>query len=201
MCGVVYSVVYLLYLFNVWVGNMSVLFDDFGYFVCWLEVCGEGDCISFVFWMLYGMYFSEMLVDIVVGVGGWLMYCVGEVCVLDLLGDDGVVLMMVDRVWIDVDSVVLVFGNLLLYMLLGIDFDWLFGEVYVVDLWVLDIVDGLVDIDIMVFVGIGLIVIDVVLLFDVWGFVGCIFVIFRWGLLLCCYVDGMLLVCGVLDKL
>lgn len=198
--GVAYSAAHPSHLLNVRAGNMSALPDDPGHFVRWLEARGEGDRTSFVPRTLYGTYLSEMLADTVAGAGGRLTHRVGEVCALDLSGDDGVALTMADRARIDADSVVLALGNLPPHTPPGIDPDRLSGEVYAADPWASDIVDGLVDTDTMVLVGTGLTAIDAALLLDARGFAGRILAISRRGLSPRRHVDGTPPVRGVSDK-
>lgn len=181
--GIAYGAAQDEHLLNVRAGGMSAIPDDPAHFVNWLDARGvENPAGSFVQRTVYGQYLREMLADAAARSNGRLEVVQGEVVDLDQV-DGGTRLHFGDGRQLEADAAVLAVGNLPPHTPAGLVPDLLPPSRYFGNPWDGAIADGLGDDDVVLVIGTGLTMIDVVLTLDARGFRGRIVALSRRGLL------------------
>lgn len=181
--GVAYGAAQDEHLLNVRAGGMSAIPDDPGHFVRWLESRGVANPAgSFVQRIVYGQYLREMLEDAAARSNGRLAVMQGEVVDISR-PSGGPRLHLADGHTLDADAAVLAVGNLPPHTPPGLVPENLPPSLYFGDPWDGSVAEGLGSDDIVLVIGTGLTMIDVVLTLDAQGFAGRIVALSRRGLL------------------
>lgn len=192
--GVVYFIVELMYWINVLVVCMQLVGDEEGVFDYWYcyqfvfivdvqVLCLDG----FVYFQCgqFGCYVVQCFVDVVVFSGGWFCYLCDWVFVFyqGMVIIDG-------GLQFKVDLLVLVISYLLFLLLMQVEV-WCYYLVLIVNLWQFGVFDVIVLYVWVVVMGIGLIMVDMVVMLDWLGYCGSIVVFLCYGLLLCGNFSGV----------
>lgn len=176
--GLAYGAAHPSHVLNVRAANMSAYPDDPGHFVRWLEARGQGDAAAaFVPRLTYGDYLAEQLAAARTAAPHRLRIVEGDVADLDPAGAT-----LASGQRIAADASVLAVGNLPPHPPPGIDPAAL-DDAYIGDPWDPRVPHGLGADDVVLVLGTGLTMVDVVLLLDASGFQGRIVALSRRGLL------------------
>ncbi len=181
--GLAYGAAHPAHLLNVRAANMSAFPDDPDHFCRWLTTRGVGDPgATFVPRLTYGAYLADLLDEARARAGDRLRLVQGDVVDLQRRGS-GARLMLADGTAIDADAAVLALGNLPPHTPPGFDPGALSADRYAPDPWAADVAEGLGAEDVVLVLGTGLTMVDVVLMLDARGFAGRIVALSRRGLL------------------
>jgi uncharacterized NAD(P)/FAD-binding protein YdhS len=179
--GLAYGAAHPSHVLNVRAGNMSAFPDDPAHFVRWLEARGVADApAAFIPRVIYGEYLRELLEAALRDPSGRLTLLRDEV--QDVEVDGGVKVRLRDRT-LEADAAVLAVGNLPPHDPPGLDPEKLSTHRYKGDPWDASVPEDLTADDIVLVIGTGLTMVDVVLLLDARGFRGRIVALSRRGLL------------------
>ena len=181
--GLAYGAAHPDHLLNVRAAGMSAFPDDPDHFCRWLTARGIADPgATFVPRLTYRAYLADLLAEAQARAGDRLRLVQGDVVDLHRHGT-GARLMLADGRTIDADAAVLAIGNLPPHTPPGFDPDTLPAHRYKRDPWAADVADGLGPDDVVLVIGTGLTMVDVVLMLDSRGFAGRIVALSRRGLL------------------
>jgi uncharacterized NAD(P)/FAD-binding protein YdhS len=179
--GLAYGAAHPSHVLNVRAANMSAFPDDPGHFVRWLEARGVAQAATaFIPRVTYGEYLRELLERTLREAGDRLTLLKDEVA--DIETGDGVTLELTNGT-LRADAAVLAVGNLPPHAPPGLDPDALSPERCKGNPWDRNVPEGLSDNDVVLVIGTGLTMVDVVLLLDARGFRGRIVALSRRGLL------------------
>jgi len=182
--GLAYGAAHPSHVLNVRASNMSAFPDEPDHFVRWLAANGVPDAATaFVPRITYGAYLRELLDRALHAAGDRLTLLRGDVVDVERIGDGHVRLLFADGRSLDADAAVLAVGNLPPHAPPGFDAATLPPDLYRGDPWAPGLADGLRADDVVLAVGTGLTMIDVILLLDARGFAGRIVAMSRRGLL------------------
>lgn len=181
--GLAYGAAHPDHLLNVRAAGMSAFPDDPDHFCRWLMRRGIADPgAAFVPRLTYRAYLADLLTDARTRAGDRLRLVNGDVVDCHRHGT-GARLTVADGTTIDAGAAVLAIGNLPPHTPPGFDPDALPADRYKRDPWAPDVADGLGPDDVVLVVGTGLTMVDVVLMLDARGFAGRIVALSRRGLL------------------
>lgn len=179
--GLAYGAAAPSHLLNVRATGMSALPDQPDHFVDWLRARGHADpARTFVPRLVYGDYLRDLLAEAVARDPERLTVVHGDA--VDLEVTDGICVHLADGRRIAAGSAVLAVGNLPPHHPRGLDAS-MAGDLYADDPWARDVGAGLDDQDIVLVLGTGLTMVDVVLKLVAGGFGGRIIAMSRRGLL------------------
>lgn len=179
--GLAYGAAHPSHVLNVRAANMSAFPDDRSHFVRWLEARGVQNApAAFIPRVTYGEYLRELLEAALKDPSGRLTLIRDEVQDVEVNGDVRVQLR--DRT-LEADAAVLAVGNLPPHDPPGLDPAKLSARRYKGDPWDASVPEDLGPDDIVLVIGTGLTMVDVVLLLDARGFKGRIVALSRRGLL------------------
>jgi uncharacterized NAD(P)/FAD-binding protein YdhS len=181
--GLAYGSAHESHLLNVRASNMSALPDEPDHFVRWLRARGVDNAdAAFVPRVTYGAYLQELLFAAARDAGGRLDIVQGDAIDLEI-GAEAAVLTLADGRTVSGDMASLAMGNLPPHAPPGLDPLALGPGRYWPNPWDRKLADGLNDTDVVLVIGTGLTMVDVVLMLDAKGFRGPIVAISRRGLL------------------
>jgi uncharacterized NAD(P)/FAD-binding protein YdhS len=181
--GLAYGSAHETHLLNVRASNMSALPDEPDHFVRWLKARGIADAgTAFVPRVAYGEYLQELLFAAERESGGRLEIVRGDAKDLEI-GEEQVVLTLDDGRRLTADMASLAMGNLPPHAPPGLDPLRLTPGRYWPDPWDRKLTEGLGDKDVVIVIGTGLTMVDVVLMLEAKGYRGRIFALSRRGLL------------------
>jgi uncharacterized NAD(P)/FAD-binding protein YdhS len=181
--GLAYGSAHETHLLNVRASNMSALPDEPDHFVRWLQARGIADAgTAFVPRIAYGEYLQELLFAAERDSDGRLEIVRGDAKDLEL-GEAEAVLTLADGRRLRADMASLAMGNLPPHAPPGLDPLRLAPGRYWPDPWDRDLAEGLGEEDVVLVIGTGLTMVDVVLMLDAKGYRGRIFALSRRGLL------------------
>jgi uncharacterized NAD(P)/FAD-binding protein YdhS len=179
--GVAYSTPSPAHLLNVRASNMSALPDDPDHFVRWLVARGAGNPQSFALRRDYGLYLGELLEATRAAAPGRLAMRRDAAAEIRHAGDR-MTIGLDSGESVTADAVVLALGNLPPHDPPAFADAALPPDCYIRDPWSTDFTEGLTDEDIVLIIGTGLTMIDVVLTLEASGFGGRIVALSRHGL-------------------
>jgi uncharacterized NAD(P)/FAD-binding protein YdhS len=181
--GLAYGSAHDSHLLNVRASNMSALPDQPDHFVRWLRARGIDNAdAAFVPRVTYGAYLQELLFDAARRSQGRLEIVRGEAVDLEI-GASGVTLSLADGRNLEGDMASLAMGNLPPHAPPGLDPLALSAGHYWPNPWDRRLGEGLREEDIVLVIGTGLTMVDVVLMLEANGFGGRILAVSRRGLL------------------
>jgi uncharacterized NAD(P)/FAD-binding protein YdhS len=181
--GIAYGSAHASHVLNVRASNMSAFPDRPDHFVRWLEGRGVAEAATaFVPRVTYGAYLQELLFAAEREAEGRLEVVRGDAVDLEL-DAQGVTLSLADGRRLRGDMASLAMGNLPPHAPAGLDPLRLAPGRYWPNPWDAELADGLGDEDVVLVIGTGLTMVDVVLMLAAKGFRGRILAISRRGLL------------------
>jgi uncharacterized NAD(P)/FAD-binding protein YdhS len=180
--GLAYGAADPIHLLNVRAGNMSAYPDDPGHFARWLAGGGvENSAPTFAPRRLYGDYVEEQLAGALAQAPGRFRHVAAAAVDVET-GPGGAAVKLADGGSVEADAAILAIGNLPPPPPPGIDPATLPPGLYWGDPWAAGAIDGLVEEDVVLVIGTGLTMVDIVLLLDARGFRGRILALSRRGL-------------------
>jgi len=182
--GVAYGDADPAHVLNVRAASMSALPDDPDHFVRWLHDGGyEADARTFVGRVVYGAYLREML-ELATAANPERLSILHDTAIdLECADNAGVTIALASGGSITADRAVLAVGNLPPHAPPGLDPSTLDPDCYFGDPWKHDPARGLHDKDVVLILGTGLTMVDMVLKLQRGGFGGVIVALSRRGLL------------------
>lgn len=180
--GLAYGAADPIHLLNVRAGNMSAYPDDPSHFVRWLGARGEQDPAPlFAQRLRFGEYIEEQLAAARADAPGQFRHA--AVAAVDVeTGLSGAAVKLADGESVAADAAVLALGNLPPPPPPGIRADTLPPGLYWGDPWTAGATEGLGNDDVVLVIGTGLTMVDIVLLLDARGFRGRMLALSRRGL-------------------
>ena len=181
--GIAYGSAHESHVLNVRASNMSAFPDTPDHFVRWLSDRGvDNAATAFVPRVTYGAYLQEVLFAAEREAGGRLEILRGDAVDLEM-DEDRVVLSLADGRRVEGDMASLAMGNLPPHAPAGLDPLRLDAGRYWPNPWDRKLAEGLGDDDVVLVIGTGLTMVDVVLMLEAKQFRGRIFAVSRRGLL------------------
>ena len=181
--GLAYGSAHETHLLNVRASNMSALPDEPDHFVRWLQARGVAEAgAAFVPRVTYGQYLQDLLFAAERESGGRLEIVRADANDLEL-DEAGVVLSLADGRKLHADMASLAMGNLPPHSPRGLDPLRLTAGRYWPNPWDSRLAESLSESDVVLVIGTGLTMVDVVLMLEAKGFRGRIFALSRRGLL------------------
>jgi uncharacterized NAD(P)/FAD-binding protein YdhS len=180
--GLAYGAADPTHLLNVRAGNMSAYPDDPGHFVRWLAARGEENPAPiFARRRDFGDYVEQQLAAAIADAPGRFAHA-AQAAVDAQTSPDGAAVMLSDGATVQADAAILALGNLPPPPPPGILAGALPHGLYWGDPWTPGATEGLADEDVVLVIGTGLTMVDIVLLLDARGFRGRIIALSRRGL-------------------